>query len=417
MSTLNTIGKALPDFLNFTRKRRAPMDERIPDGSSVVEAGMGVESDATAQDQPNSPEVDFQPSAPPSRNPWMDVFNPATKSSEVDATATPPVVAPTVPNAIVPAGLPGTVENPTEGTRLQQIEAERNTLAAQRNPDDKDGRWWTALKEAGLGFVGGGLMGALTGGLRGAIAPNVNERRARDGEVKRLDREAARERQSTTWQQQLKLQESQINENNAQAQERRARPHMEADKTAARAKDQKARALVSIFRNLPEFDPNDAENADLVAQLKDAGLPVVAKKRGQQLKFIQDPKTGAWDVIAGDKATGTATSSNVTTAGGGQLVTASAQKMVDDFRRTKMYSDIRERTKDRASREGIAAANRNAANGRAAAGIASAEKRALAGRRFNLGRLAIQAEKEGKSLESLVKEIQSLDGEVYDENE
>ena len=69
------------------------------------------------------------------------------------------------------------------------------SLQMFRNPKDRDGRGWSTLKRAALGFaqgvgqtgsLAGGLGGAITGGVYGAVRPNWNERVERDAEQARV---------------------------------------------------------------------------------------------------------------------------------------------------------------------------------------------------------------------------------------
>lgn len=110
------------------------------------------------------------------------------------------------------------------------------------------------------------------------------------------------------------------------------RPDIESQKIDQRAKDARIRVVASVFNRSDEFDPSDPANTDTVEMMRELGLPVIAKKRGQKLQYIQDPKTGAWSVIAGDATTGAAASSQITTQDGDQLVTTSREKFQQDWK-------------------------------------------------------------------------------------
>lgn len=94
-----------------------------------------------------------------------------------------------------------------------------------------------------------------------------------------------------------------------------------------RIKQQQRQTLASVLNRMDEFDPEAPENLEMVNALRANNMPVVNKKRGQQLKFVQDASTGEWKVIAGDKTTGAAAATDVATPEGETLATDSEQKL------------------------------------------------------------------------------------------
>lgn len=94
-----------------------------------------------------------------------------------------------------------------------------------------------------------------------------------------------------------------------------------------RIKQQQRQTLASVLNRMDEFDPEAPENLEMVNALRANNMPVVHKKRGQQLKFVQNASTGEWETIAGDKTTGLSTSSHVVNPEGGTLTTDSEQKL------------------------------------------------------------------------------------------
>jgi hypothetical protein len=115
-----------------------------------------------------------------------------------------------------------------------------------------------------------------------------------------------------------------------------------------------ARLLASLYGKLPEFDPNDPENTELVSAMREAGLPVVQKRAGQQIHLVHDEKNGGWTVVSADKYTGSASSAPVTTSSGGQLSTTSSSQVASSDRAADRASREREAAANRASRESVA---------------------------------------------------------------
>jgi hypothetical protein len=136
------------------------------------------------------------------------------------------------------------------------------------------------------------------------------------------------------------------------------RPDLEAEKIAGRSRDAAARALVSLYNRLPEFDPDAPENADLAEQMRAAGLPVVRKQANQQLRFVQDMRTGAWSVVSAPKAGGQATAAAVTTPDGKPLATTSSAQMSAEQQEANRRSREKVAQWQIAARKEIAAASR-----------------------------------------------------------
>lgn len=369
----------LPSFLNFTRKRRGGIehtgDEPVPLGGRDNSDGPKFLPGATTP-------TNAAPPPTPRVNPALDLDPSAAVVPEApEAVALPMAVGPEVTGeqrrkmglAPLPVNANGeTVGKPQyddTGNRGADLENYRRGLADQRNPEDRDGRWWTALKEAGRGLLEGGLMGAAARGLRGAVAPNVNERRQRDREIQRVEGEQAKDFQQQTWQQKLAEAQADIELKNANAEYTRQRPAIEADRNDVRT----------------DIAREGFETRRAIAGMQDA------TKRSE-----------------GDK---------------NRAVKLTAAEMLDKFKRTKLYEDIKRYAADRKSREGIAAnaqagadrrtaAAQAGADRRTAATQAGADRRTLTGMKFKLMNLAIQAEKENKTLEEVINEVQTHGGEV-----
>lgn len=150
---------------------------------------------------------------------------------------------------------------------------------------------------------------------------------------------------------------------------------------------QSAQMLARILNAREEFDPDDPENQELVNALRAAKVPVVPKKRGQQLKWVQNAATGQWEIMAGDKSTGLSTSSTVTTPSGTPLVTTSESEL---NRRTRRVEGEKNRqaaeTRARIRREGTGAKPDRVSQRRAAKLVSDIEynRKAMAAADANL---------------------------------
>jgi hypothetical protein len=304
------------------------------------------------------------------------------------------------------------------GDREADLENYRQQLGDQRNPKNTNSRWWEALKETGRGFLQGGVFGAAARGIRAAAVPNVDERAARDREIGRVEGEQGKERERRGWQAKLADAQEQSDLRRAQTEKVKVETaEIPKQNEATRAGKAQTRIL-SQLRVAGRY--RRGENPLLDKQIEDVGMSVSDFEKGGKFQWHE----AGGQVYTMDAATGKV---DYATSGGAAVQDRSkmpnaegltpAQAKLDAFRKTALYEQIKQREKERTSREGIAAAGRASADERAAAGRASADKRALVGRRFGLMKLSVQAEKEGKTLEELVNEVQGLGGEVFeDEN-
>jgi hypothetical protein len=219
------------------------------------------------------------------------------------------------------------------------------------------------LKSAGLAALRGlayGPGGALGAGLVGLTEPDLYGETKRARLIQRGQRNLALDldyRKATTDQ---ASDEANIDYRRAQTGSLLARP----DQDARKAETQRRSTLASVYNRLPEFDPEDPANADMVRAMAEAGLPVVPKSRAQQLRFVQDARTGAWQVVAGDRSTGEASASSVLTNTGQPLATTPTAQISSETQAANRTSRERVATLDRTSREAIADLNRRARESR-----------------------------------------------------
>jgi hypothetical protein len=235
----------LPPFLQFKRSRRGDQravdpSERGPRDSGGGQTFLPGAATATNGAPPPAPRVNpalgLDPAAaePPAPAP--------VGVTEAPAAAAAPAVSPEERRGMGPAPLQrnakgqavGKPEYDDTGDRAADLENYRQGLEAQRNPEHKGSRWWTALKEAGLGFITGGLHGAAVRGIRGVAAPNIEERRDRDREIARVEGEQGRVRTEQGWQAKLAEAQADIEQKKAGAEYTRQRPAIESDRNDLR---------------------------------------------------------------------------------------------------------------------------------------------------------------------------------------
>lgn len=155
----------------------------------------------------------------------------------------------------------------------------------------------------------------------------------RERNIKTTQDRLARELSIGQKQSQMKGVESQMAAREAavlSGQERIRQADERLQQGETRIQQQQKQLLAGVLNRRDEFNPDDPANLELVNALHQAGLPVVPKKRGQQLKWVQNAATGQWEILAGDKTSGTSTSSTVITPEGSPLVTTSETSLNRD---------------------------------------------------------------------------------------
>lgn len=246
--------KELPAFLQFTRKpKRAPMDERTPNGSTVedlaanVIAERGTRADAmggeSAPSQPWHAAINAPTdTAPATRARTVKPVDPVVSGEvarradlPVETDRTLPAGDPTLepleamPPHIETSATPATreriaapSEQPWQKT-MREYRAQLAALEADENPKDRNGKVTSVLQGLGRGFLRGGVMGAAAEGIRSGFAPNADERIARDEKKGKV---IARMGRANT----LRKADDEHEQSSAQTEWLRKRPDIEAGK-------------------------------------------------------------------------------------------------------------------------------------------------------------------------------------------
>ncbi len=257
-------------------------------------------------------------------------------------------------------GRPTGVEGGGDPLAQQQV-----LLREQQNYNAPRSKKDMAL-QALFGFLQGGIPGAVGNVAQYAGSQDYRNQVVMGRDITNTENQINRNVILRNQESDLQYDKSLRAYRDAQTQELMRRPDIEANKAA----EQHRRTLTTLYNRLPEFNPEDPANADLVQAMTEAGLPVVPKSRANQLRFVQDARTGEWRVISGNRVTGEAVGRAVEAEGKTLATTPTSQIASED------------REAGRASREGIAAANR-----RSREGIAATNQRGRVLRRPYIGRV------------------------------
>ncbi|MFL6228430.1 MAG: hypothetical protein ACJ741_06590 [Pyrinomonadaceae bacterium] len=286
----------------------------------------------------------------------------AELASRQQATYAPPAQVASGANvgdpgaAMIGVGDPNAAPPPPP-SQLEEAQKRLNDLV--NSPvEDANGRGKSGLRLMAEGASEGARTGSLAfaagrglaGLAKGLIRPKTDEEeidRPEQERRARYDVQLADQAEKTRRENDREDADAELKRE--QAGYYRDRNKTDAAKEQNREEDSQRRVVAQVFNGAKEFDPSDPANADTVAQLKKLGLPVLKKTAGQQLKMVQDAGTGAWSVIAGDKATGEATARAVYNAPGAD---GSAPTQLT----TKPTAQVTKETADanRASRESLA---------------------------------------------------------------
>jgi hypothetical protein len=215
------------------------------------------------------------------------------------------------------------------------------------------------LKSAGLLAVralGVGPGAAIGAGLVGLAQPELYGEAKKSRDIGRARRNLASELEYRKTSSEIANKQADLEYRTAQTDYLRTQPDLDATKAAT----QRRQTLAALYNRLPEFDPQDPANGDMVSAMKEAGLPVIPKSRSHQLRFVQDARTGEWKVIAGDRSTGEGTAQSVTTPEGAPVVTTPTAQIGADTQDKNRASRERIAGLNRESREAIAELNRRA---------------------------------------------------------
>jgi hypothetical protein len=273
------------DYLRdeLLRRQRQPMDERLPDGSTVQDLLQRVQQNPTTQSAP-SPDLDPTQMTRPRR-----VFEqPPQPGTAGRPRFNDPITYDT-------SGMPERRAHNYGAEPLDSAIKYRDALenwqpsgerslgntargagygvltAAQQNPGSAEA------------MIGGGIAGLLAS----LIKPSSKNWMRRGLAIPQADAEVARQMKIAG--EQAKLRQAEVNPylREIGLNQGQQRIDLNRDRMAQQNLLAHRRALASIFNSYPEFDPDDPKNAAIVAAMNAAGLPVTKKTRGSLLQLVQ----------------------------------------------------------------------------------------------------------------------------------
>ena len=177
-----------------------------------------------------------------------------------------------------------------ERTDLSNYE---RSLQMLRNPKDRDGRGWSALKRAALGALqgfaqtgslAGGLGGAISGGVYGAVRPNWNERAERDAEMQRVGQRRSQLFAEDKQQQESTKAAADLRNTEADTRNKLLLPVMRSEEERRAADEAERDNILAQIRDRDEFDPDatDVNTQALVRRAKVLGLTLLKKQRSDK---------------------------------------------------------------------------------------------------------------------------------------
>lgn len=321
---------------------------------------------AAMNDNPPAPAPVATPAPAPAAAPQV----PASALNDNPEVATPGMASDNPDSPIVPAGsttgldevgwgTPAGYTAPTPSTPsyLQPLPANATSADYAQKIQDVEGNYQDphkhsllgrlfkgmgqAWKEAGPNTSLLGLLGGMGGaGIGSAVSPNYYSDMEKSDLENKLFKRMTLAQQQETFQGKQALTSAQRDYylgRNPIAQNRidEQSTHNQLIDTAKKRSD-----LMRMYNALPEFDPSDPDNAQMVAALKDAGLPALPKTAATKYKYITDAGTGKVYVDQSDKA-GNRSLTQLTNDDGSDLQVTTPQMMTADEK--KQQNDLRER--------------------------------------------------------------------------
>jgi hypothetical protein len=244
------------------------------------------------------------------------VYTPQVAQEPVAVTAAP---APAPVSGPVPAG-PVYNPDPTGQTRPRVVDPNAPPVDAYpMNPQetlkslmeqqvvDTNGRLKSGVAMLGrpthptdsLGNAIGQRLGNLATGL---INPKADEQLAHDAEIARAAGLSKVDQEQTQAQAELERTRAQTANQQSLPVYRTEQQRQAEEKEKSRVLDQRRRAVASVVNDADEFDPENPKNAQTVADMRELGLPVIAKHKGEKAVYKQDMRTGDWYVFKGDES-------------------------------------------------------------------------------------------------------------------
>lgn len=275
------------------RRRRSPMDERLPDGSTVQDLLQRVQ-DPTVPSTPADLLQRVQNPTEPTPDPALTT-RPRRVFEQPPSTGTVNRPRYTDPITYDTSGMPERRPYNYGAEPLDSAVRYRNALENWRPSGERS--FGNTARGAGYGvltaaqrfpgspeaMIGGGIAGLISS----LVKPSSKNWLRRGIAIPEADAEVARQLRIAG--EQAKLRQAEFNPYLREIGLNQGQQRIDLNRQKL---DQQnllthKRALASIFNAYPEFDPEDPKNAAIVAAMNAVGLPVTKKTRGSLLQLVQ----------------------------------------------------------------------------------------------------------------------------------
>ena len=272
---------------------------------------------------------------------------------------------------------------------LQQL---NQTLMNTRDPRTGQS---TLVRAKAAAIVGGGAAAATA--MPKAVAGILNERELTQLKGKRAE---DFEKQGTLLTR--AKQEAETERIKAQTDYTRKRPELEASKQKSIEHERRRKNVIALINKLPEFNPHEADNQDIVEEMRELGIPIVRRKANQQIVVKQDAANGRITVVAVDKGSGEPTATVATGKDGQPIQMATPSSVAAETADENRESRENEGDKNRGVRVSEGEKNRAA---RTSGGMSAGARRTIEAR-IRTNKARAQAAR---------RKSRNVDADMYDE--
>jgi hypothetical protein len=305
----------LPDLLSMfmpKRNRSTAMsdawDETLPDGRSVYEATAAAAKTGGffPQREPNTLNDPNDPIGTPVQT--------LGGTEDTEPVRMDPVTAmPMYPGEEKPRASASIEPDPLSGA----YDRRRDILQNGAKRESKFGKRMLVGALMGLGKglqtgdIAGGITGAATGAALSGFFPGMDRQMRAPYELARVDEEIKGLEQQRTADQKYRMGETAMENTRVDNEYNRERlGEMRADRERktgdriSRERTSRMNAVAGMFKNLPAFDPDSKEYAEMTKALGDVDLPITKKDSKKKIDLKQDQRTGQWTTVLTDPLTG-----------------------------------------------------------------------------------------------------------------
>lgn len=297
-------------------------DETLPDGRSVYEATADAAKQEAAGFFPQrEPNTYNDPANPPVQTlgglEGGAIFPDAQAQPQrtiSDVQVDPVTQMPMYPGEEKPRASASIEPDPLVGARDRRTDILKN--GAKRQSKMPVRLLTGALLGLGQGMSGGrglagGLAGAATGAVGAGFFPSFDRKMRAPYELAQVEQEIAGLEQGRASDQKYRAGEAAMENTRIDNEYNRERLGIMKGETERKLGDRVSRertsrmnAVAGMFKNLPAFDPESKEYAEMTKALGDVNLPITKKDSKKKIDLKQDQRTGQWTTVLTDPLTG-----------------------------------------------------------------------------------------------------------------